>query len=103
MKSATGGIPAWIHDDITWCLEENCPVVDCMRNRVNIINRSGLHSFAMFRGTEVCPVSRGLDRCMDGCKWAKEAFAEHHDPHDAVRALADRYCENCIFAESAED
>ena len=51
-----GNIPAWIHDDITWCMDESCPVVSCMRNTKNMMDRSGPHSYAMMKDTEDCPI-----------------------------------------------
>lgn len=53
-----GSIPAWIHDDITWCMDESCPIMDCMRNPKNMMDRSGLHSYAMFRETDECQIYR---------------------------------------------
>ena len=93
----------WIHDDITWCVEAACPVESCMRNQVNMINRTGLHSYAMFKGTAECPISRSLDECMDGCVHAKECFAKYDDPDDALAELEAEYCENCIFSSIEED
>ena len=53
------GMYAWIHDDITWCAESgDCPCINCMRNTVNMVNRNGLHSYAMFRNTDECPIYR---------------------------------------------
>ena len=46
----------WIHDDITWCVHNDCPVVNCMRNPANMLNRTGLHSYADFRKTDECPI-----------------------------------------------
>ena len=47
---------SWIHDDITWCTEDNCPLVNCRRNTKNMWDRTGLHSFASFRETDECPI-----------------------------------------------
>lgn len=94
---------AWIHDDITWCMEEDCPMRDCMRNQVNMMDRTGLHSYAMFKGTSECPVSVGLDNCFDGCIHAKEVFADTKDPDDALRRLEDEYCDDCMFSSAEED
>lgn len=102
-RGKRGNMIAWIHDDITWCGEEHCPVVDCMRNQVNRIDKTGMYSMAMFRGTDVCPVSRDMDQCIDGCAYAKEAFASHHDPQEAMIALQNQHCDDCIFAEVGED
>ena len=52
----TEEMKAWIHDDITWCLDSDCPVIGCMRNPKNMMDRSGLHSFALFRETDECPI-----------------------------------------------
>ena len=50
-----GKIP--VHcDDITWCAESGCPVRECIRNTVNMKDRTGLHSYAMFRETDECPI-----------------------------------------------
>ena len=94
---------AMIHDDITWCLEEACPVTDCMRNVANMMDRSGLHSYAQFKGSAECMMSANMDRCMDGCVHAKEMFASHEDPDEALRELTDEYCEECIFSSVEED
>lgn len=91
------------HDDITWCSEEKCPMTSCMRNRVNMIERVGLHSYAAFKGTPECPRSITLDECMDGCLHAKECFAYCKDPDDAMRRLMDEFCEDCIFSSVEED
>ena len=94
---------AMFHDDITWCIEDACPMIDCYRNTANMIDRTGVHSYAMFKGTSECPVSRSLDECMDGCLHAKECFAKHDDPDDALRELEDLYCDGCMFASMEED
>ena len=94
---------SWIADDHTWCIEENCPMTSCYRNTENMINRTGVHSYAMFKGTAECPISRSLDECMDGCFHARECFAKHDDPDEALRELVDEYCEECIFASMEED
>ena len=49
---------AFIHDDITWCMKDNCPIINCMRNKKNMMNPSGLHSYAEFNKTDECPVYR---------------------------------------------
>lgn len=46
----------WIHDDITWCSDNDCPIINCMRNPKNMNNHAGLHSFANFKETEECPI-----------------------------------------------
>ena len=43
-------------DDITWCGSE-CKVKDCFRNPVNMREKVGLHSYALFKGTEDCPLN----------------------------------------------
>lgn len=53
-----GRIIDWIHDDITWCVDNDCSVNGCMRNPKNIHDKSVPHSYAMFRGTDECPVWR---------------------------------------------
>ena len=47
---------AWIHDDITWCDDASCPMVGCRRNQHNMMDRTGVHSYALFRNTEECPI-----------------------------------------------
>ena len=102
-KPTDHGFTMFIHDDITWCMESKCPVIDCMRNPVNMMDKTGLHSYAMFKGTDECMMSANMDRCMDGCVHAKEMFAEHKDPDNALRVLMDEYCEDCIFSSAEED
>ena len=46
----------WFHDDITWCGNE-CSNTSCERNTVHMLNHEGLHSYAMFKGTEACPLT----------------------------------------------
>lgn len=94
---------AMIHDDICWCAEENCPVINCMRNTVNMMDRSGLHSYALFKGTDMCPISEQLDKCFDGCVHARECFAGYDTPEEAMDALTSEYCDGCVFAEVRED
>ena len=50
--------PSFIHDDITWCADHSCPVVGCMRNPKNMADPAGVHSYAMFRDTDECPIYR---------------------------------------------
>lgn len=45
----------WFHDDITWCGNE-CSHTECERNQINMLNKSGLHSYALFKDTETCPL-----------------------------------------------
>lgn len=49
-------IAAWIHDDITWCMDSSCPVVGCFRNQKNMADKSGLHSYADFRESDECQI-----------------------------------------------
>ena len=49
---------AWIHDDITWCADESCPMINCIRNAKNMMDHTGLHSYAAFRETDECPIYR---------------------------------------------
>lgn len=49
---------SFIHDDITWCGNSECPIVNCMRNTKNMKDHSGLHSYAAFWQTEECPIYR---------------------------------------------
>lgn len=46
----------WIHDDITWCMDSDCPLVGCMRNPKNMASPGGVHSYAAFRETDECPI-----------------------------------------------
>lgn len=94
---------AWIHDDITWCIRCECPVVDCYRNQANMMSRTGVHSYADFKGTSECLHSVGLDKCMDGCVYAKELFAKHSDPDSALKELMDKHCDDCMFSSLEED
>ena len=94
---------AFLSDDITWCMEENCPMVYCRRNPVHMVSRVGLHSYAFFKGTSECPIGRSLDECMNGCIHAKECFVKYDDPEDALDVLINEYCENCAFASLEED
>lgn len=43
-------------DDITWCGSE-CKNKQCFRNPANMKDRVGLHSYALFEGTEDCPLN----------------------------------------------
>lgn len=51
----------FIHDDRTWCDEERCPNLACSRNQKNMMIRTGMHSFARFRGTGECPLREMSD------------------------------------------
>ena len=68
-----------------------------------MIDHTGVHSYAMFRGTEDCPVKRPLEGCLDGCLHAKECFAKFDDPDEAMKALENEYCDTCVFASMEED
>lgn len=48
----------WIHDDVTWCIDNDCPIINCMRNTKNMMNHAGLHSYANFKETDECPIYR---------------------------------------------
>lgn len=45
----------WIHDDITWCGNECCNT-SCERNLANRLNKEGLFSMALLKGTPACPL-----------------------------------------------
>ena len=47
----------WIHDDITWCMNE-CSHTECFRNMANRLTKGGYFSAAMFKGTETCPLTK---------------------------------------------
>lgn len=46
----------WIYDDITWCGNE-CSHTECERNLFNRLTKGGLYSAALFKDTEMCPLS----------------------------------------------
>ena len=50
-------IYAWMHDDITWCINE-CSYTKCERNLANKISKTGMFSAAMFKGTDTCPLTK---------------------------------------------
>lgn len=52
----------WLHDDITWCMDEECPNIECRRNLKNRSRKGGMISCAMFRGTEECPMYTEEDK-----------------------------------------
>jgi len=56
---------AWMHDDITWCTHSDCPRINCMRNPINMMDRTGLHSYADFRECDECSIYRG-EKYMEG-------------------------------------
>ena len=93
---------SFVHDDITWCAE-TCPFVKCYRNSENMMDKTGFHSYAWFKGTSECPIGRSLDECIEGCVHANECFAKHDDPDEALRELQDEYCDKCIFSSLEED
>ena len=51
---------SWISQDITWCMSE-CNIQNCYRNPVNMTDKTGLHSFAEFKGTDLCPLKELLN------------------------------------------
>lgn len=54
----------WINDDITWCADNDCPIINCIRNPKNMANHAGLHSYANFKETDECPIYR-MERQME--------------------------------------
>lgn len=104
-----GWLADWIADDITWCAREGCPILTCPRNTCNMRDRTGVHSFAMFRGTRDCPVSERAWRVMDedciaSCDHAWECFSENQENiPEALRQLAEQYCDGCPRGEKGED
>lgn len=104
-----GWLADWIADDITWCAYEGCAVKTCPRNTCNMRDRTGVHSFAMFRGTQDCPMSERswqlLDEdCISSCDYAWDVFKENRmNIPEALRILAEKYCETCPRCEKGED
>ena len=47
----------WIHDDITWCGNE-CSHTECERNLANRLTKGGMYSAALFKDTEMCPLTK---------------------------------------------
>ena len=47
----------WLHDDITWCGNE-CSYTACEINLQNRLTKGGIYSAAMFKDTEICPLSK---------------------------------------------
>ena len=90
-----------MHDDITWCIED-CPLTSCYRNSVNMMDKTGVHSFARFKGTSECQLGQSLEDCVSGCVHAKECFGKYEDPNEALREL-NEYCDKCIFSSMEED
>lgn len=68
-----------------------------------MMDHSGLHSFAFFKGTDECPVFKMENGCMELCVHAKECFETHKDPDLALRELGEQYCDHCIFSAVEED
>ena len=52
------GFAAWIHDDICWCANDECPHTACERNQANRLNKDGYFTAAIFKGTEACPLEQ---------------------------------------------
>lgn len=44
-------------DDITWCASK-CDNKECFRHDSNMRNKIGLHSYAEFKGTDTCPLTK---------------------------------------------
>ena len=44
----------WFHDDITWCINDECPHTECERNIQNRLTKGGYYSASDFRNTEYC-------------------------------------------------
>ena len=51
----------WIHDDITWCIKDECSHTECERNIQNRLTKGGFYSAADFSGTDMCPLNKGDD------------------------------------------
>lgn len=45
----------WGQHDITWCSSE-CDNLLCFRNKIKIIDKTGIYSFADFKAAGECPV-----------------------------------------------
>ena len=56
-----GWFRKWVHDDITWCTEE-CSNTDCERNTVNRLSEDNIYAAALFKGTDICPLTRESDK-----------------------------------------
>ena len=48
----------WFHDDITWCINDECPHTECERNIQNRLTKGGYYSAADFRSTEYCLIKQ---------------------------------------------
>lgn len=90
------------HDDITWCMND-CPVRECRRNMANMIDRSGMHSYANFKWTDECPVYKMENGCMALCAHAREYLENSQDWDLALRELGEQYCDHCVFSAAEED
>ena len=52
------GLLACMHDDITWCDDNDCPIIGCFRNPKNMMDKTGWHSYAHFRDCDECQIWR---------------------------------------------
>lgn len=50
-------ISDWIHDDITWCMNE-CRNISCFRNLKNKSPTTKVFSAAKLKNTELCPIEQ---------------------------------------------
>ena len=48
----------WMHDDITWCIYDECPHTECERNLANRLTKGGYFSAADFRNSENCLINK---------------------------------------------
>lgn len=48
----------WMHDDITWCINNECPHTECERNLANRLTKGGYFSASDFRNTDMCPLHK---------------------------------------------
>ena len=51
----------WFHDDITWCINDECNHIECERNIFNRLTKGGYYSAANFKDTEYCPLNKEND------------------------------------------
>ena len=49
---------AFLHDDICWCANDECPHTACERNQANRLIKDGYFTAAVFQGTEACPLEK---------------------------------------------
>ena len=89
----------WFHDDITWCVHDDCPAINCYRNPANMRQRIGFHSYSDFKAAGEC----SYGECLEGCLHAHECFNKHDDPNDAMDELTAEYCDKCMFSSMEED